>query len=55
MNYSEFLESKRHSIGNSGFEPNYIPEMAFDFQREIIERAVRKGRIAIFADTGLKT
>jgi hypothetical protein len=53
MNYSEFLESKRHSIGNSGFEPNYIPEMAFDFQREIIERAVRKGRIAIFADTGL--
>jgi superfamily II DNA or RNA helicase len=27
--------------------------MAFDFQREIIERAVRKGRIAVFADTGL--
>jgi hypothetical protein len=53
MNYQQFLESKRHSIGNSGFEPNYIPEMAFDFQREIIERAVRKGRIAIFADTGL--
>jgi superfamily II DNA or RNA helicase len=53
MNYAEFLEHKRHSIGNSGFEPNYIPAMAFDFQREIIERAVRKGRIAVFADTGL--
>ena len=53
MNYKEFLESKRHSIGNAGFEPVYIPEMAFDFQKEIITRAVRKGRIAVFADTGL--
>jgi len=53
MNYNQFLESKRHSIGNSGFEPNYIPDMAFDFQREIINRAIRKGRIAVFADTGL--
>jgi superfamily II DNA or RNA helicase len=53
MNYNEFLENKKHSIGNFGFEPNYIPDMAFDFQREIITRAVNKGRIAIFADTGL--
>jgi hypothetical protein len=53
MNYQEFLERKKHTIGNFGFEPNYIPEMAFDFQREIITRAVNKGRIAIFADTGL--
>lgn len=51
--YQKFLELKKHSIGNSGFEPVYIPEMAFDFQRAIIEKAVRKGRIAIFADTGL--
>jgi SNF2 family DNA or RNA helicase len=27
--------------------------MAFDFQKYIIEKAVRKGRMAIFADTGL--
>lgn len=53
MDYYEFLEKKRHSIGNSGFEPNYMPEMAFDFQRHIIEKAVLKGRIAVFADTGL--
>jgi len=53
MNYQEFLERKKHTIGNFGFEPNYIPEMAFDFQKEIITRAVNKGRIAIFADTGL--
>lgn len=51
--YQRFLESKRHTIGNFGFEPNYIPEMAFDFQAAIIEKAVQKGRMAIFADTGL--
>lgn len=53
MNYTEFLERKRHSIGDFGFEPNYIPDIAFDFQKYIIEKAVRKGRIAVFADTGL--
>jgi hypothetical protein len=53
MKYHEFLERKKHTIGNFGFEPNYIPEIAFDFQREIITRSVNKGRIAIFADTGL--
>lgn len=53
MKYSDFLESKRHSIGDFGFEPNYIPDMAFDFQRFIIEKSIKKGRMAIFADTGL--
>jgi hypothetical protein len=51
--YEKFIQAKRHSIGESGFEPNYIPDIAFDFQKHIIEKAVRKGRIAIFADTGL--
>ena len=53
MNYNEFLESKKHSLGNSGFDANYYPDIAFDFQRYIIEKAIKKGRIAIFADTGL--
>lgn len=53
MNYNEFLESKKHSIGNFGFKANFIPDMAFDFQRHIIEKAVKKGRMAVFADTGL--
>ncbi len=53
MNYKEFLETKKHSIGNFGFKANYIPEMAFDFQKYIIEKAVKKGRMAVFADTGL--
>jgi hypothetical protein len=53
MEYKEFLETKRHTIGEFGFEPNYYPEIAFDFQRYIIEKAVKKGRMAVFADTGL--
>ena len=51
--YQKFLETKKHLLGNFGFEPNYIPDIAFDFQKDIIEKAVRKGRIAVFADTGL--
>jgi ERCC4-related helicase len=53
MKYEEFLEQKKHLLGEFGFTPNYYPDMAFDFQKYIIEKAVRKGRMAIFADTGL--
>jgi superfamily II DNA or RNA helicase len=51
--YQKFIESKKHLIGNFGFEPNYFPDIAFDFQKAIIERAIKKGRIGVFADTGL--
>lgn len=53
MNYLDFLENKKHLIGNFGFDPNWYPEIAFDFQKHIIEKSVEKGRMAIFADTGL--
>lgn len=53
MNYNDFLESKKHLIGNFGFEANFIPDCAFDFQKFVIEKSVRKGRIANFLDTGL--
>jgi len=53
MQYKEFLERKKHLLGNYGFKSNYIPNMAFDFQKEIINRACIKGRMAVFADTGL--
>ena len=51
--YLEFLERKKHLIGDFGFEPTYFPDIAFDFQKHIIQKAIRKGRMAIFADTGL--
>jgi hypothetical protein len=53
MNYEDFIKNKKHSIGNFGFEANYIPDIAFDFQKYIIDKAITKGRMAIFADTGL--
>jgi ERCC4-related helicase len=53
MEYELFLKSKQHLLGQFGFDPVFIPEMAFDFQRYIIEKAVKKGRMAVFADTGL--
>lgn len=51
--YLEFLEKKKHLIGDFGFKPNYIPDIAFDFQQHIIEKSIHKGRIGVFADTGL--
>ena len=53
MNYEEFLKSKTHSTGSYGFDPVWMPDCAFDFQEHIITKAVRKGRIGMFADTGL--
>jgi superfamily II DNA or RNA helicase len=53
MEYQEFLKQKRHSIREFGFIPNYLPDIGFDFQKYTIEKAVKKGRIACFLDTGL--
>jgi len=53
MDYQEFIRNKKHSISDSGFYANWIPDGAFDFQRFIIAKAVQKGRYGIFADTGL--
>lgn len=51
--YREFIAGKRHSTGEYGFDPSWMPDGAFDFQEHIIRKAVRKGRMGIFADTGL--
>jgi hypothetical protein len=53
MDYETFLRSKTHSTGSYGFDPVWMPQGAFDFQEHIITKAVRKGRIGMFADTGL--
>lgn len=52
-NYADFIESKRHTTGEYGFSPVWLPDSAFDFQKHIIEKATQKGRIGVFADTGL--
>ena len=53
MNYAEFIKAKKHSLGDHGFNANWMPDGVFDFQQAIIEKSVKKGRIGIFADTGL--
>ena len=52
MNYLEFLESKRQLTNDYGIIPNYIPDKLFDFQKYVSEYAIKKGRCALFLDTG---
>ena len=53
MDYAAFLQSKRHLTGQYGFDPVWVPSEVFDFQDHVITKAVRKGRMGLFADTGL--
>lgn len=53
MDYESFIQNKKHSVNEFGFDPVYLPESLFDFQKHIVKTAVKKGRMAIFADTGL--
>jgi hypothetical protein len=53
MEYEEFIKSKTHSIGKFGIDPNYLPDSMFDYQKHVAEYAIRKGRCAVFLDTGL--
>ena len=51
--YEDFLDAKAHTSNMSGFDPLWMPDNLFDFQRSLVEWTVRKGRAAIFADCGL--
>lgn len=53
MNYHEFLARKKFSDPLTGHEPGPIDQVLFDFQRDIVRWAIRRGRAAIFADCGL--
>lgn len=53
MTYEDYLSNKRNIDGNYGFDPIFMPPMAFDFQKALVEWAVRKGRGGVFADCGL--
>lgn len=51
--YRDFIEGKRTDFEGVGFEAKRLPKRLFDFQAAIVEWACKKGRAAIFADTGL--
>ena len=53
VEYEDFVKSKRRAEVATGHQPGPLNEHLFDFQHAIVSWAVRRGRAAIFADTGL--
>lgn len=53
MNYADFITNKSQSGGDHGFDPLWMPDKLFPFQRALVEWSCRKGRSAVFADCGL--
>lgn len=55
MEYQEFLKSKQKHHKLSGFDIRYddLNIYLFDFQKFIVQRALKAGKYAIFADCGL--
>ncbi len=53
--YAEFLATRRRGITDSGraIDPADVHPSLFDFQRSLTSWATRKGRAALWADTGL--
>lgn len=51
--YQNYLDMKKDLGANDGFEPIWMPDFLFDFQRYLVEWATRKGRAALFEDCGL--
>lgn len=53
MSYQEFLKSKCIIAPPVGFNPKSLSSDLFDFQRDVVRWACKRGRAAIFAGTGL--
>lgn len=55
QSYADFIEAKKINPIISGFDVdlNDLNSYLFDFQRVIVKWALKRGRSAIFADTGL--
>lgn len=51
--YTSFLAGKRLIVPPSGFDATTLHPQMFDFQRALCRWALRRGRAAVFAGTGL--
>lgn len=51
--YADFLTRKTHEGSAFGFEPTFMPDQLFDFQKAMVEYSVGRGRAALFEDCGL--
>lgn len=53
MNYEDFVKQKRRAEVATGHTPSDLNEYLKPFQHAVVSWAVRRGRAAVFADTGL--
>ena len=53
MSYEDVIERKSKRITFGGIEPDELAPHMFDYQADLVRWSLRKGRAAIFADTGL--
>lgn len=53
MNYQDFLDRKSQLGTFNGFNPVYLPDFLFDFQKSLVDWSLRKGKSALFEDCGL--
>jgi reverse gyrase len=53
VEYKEFLKTKLRNVTESGFDIAVVNPLLFDFQQFVVKRALKAGKYAIFADTGL--
>lgn len=51
--YAEFVRRKSQVDSDGGFAPVFMPSFLFDFQAALVDWSLRKGRSALFVDTGL--
>lgn len=53
MDYQQFLQSKLAKVTPSGFDCQELPDFLFDYQKFAVSIALKHGKFAIFAGTGL--
>ncbi len=53
QDYSSFIRGKSQLRGMHGFDPLWLPDWLFNFQRPLADWSIRRGRAAVFADCGM--
>lgn len=53
MDYADFIQQKQSRIRNVGFQPGDVHPMLFQFQADLTKWAIKKGKAALWAGTGL--
>jgi len=51
--YEQYLQNKSQRGSDTGFDPVWIPDFLFDFQKSLVAWSLLKGRCALFEDCGL--